>query len=77
MDAAQEIRNHKITRDEGIALVGRYDGEFPARYFGEILRYMDISKDRFWELIDAARSPHLWKQEGGEWKLRHSIVDEA
>ena len=28
-DAAQEIRSGDITRDEGVALVRRYDGEFP------------------------------------------------
>ncbi len=43
-DAAQEIRTGKITREEGVALVRRYDTEFPARYFGETLEYMGISR---------------------------------
>jgi N-acetyl sugar amidotransferase len=73
MDAAQEIRNHKITRDEAVALVKRYDGEFPKKYFQQVLDYMEISEGRFWELINAARSPHLWKQEAGEWQLRHAV----
>jgi len=72
MDAAQEIRNHKITREEGVALVKKYDGEFPQKYFREILEYMDIDEELFWKCINGARSPHLWKQEGGEWKLRHA-----
>ncbi len=76
MDAAQEIRNHKITREEGIALIRRYDGEFPSRYFQETLRYMDISEKKFWELINNARSPHLWEQHEGQWRLRHSIINE-
>lgn len=73
-DAAQEIRNGKITREEGVALVHRYDTEFPAKYFQEILDYMGITEDRFWEVINKARSPHLWKQmENGEWQLRHQV----
>lgn len=28
-DAAQEIRNGKITREEGVSLVRKYDQEFP------------------------------------------------
>ena len=32
-DASQEIRNNHITREEGAALVNRFDGEFPDRYF--------------------------------------------
>ena len=72
-DAAQEIRNHKITREEGLALVKRYDHEFASKYLREILDYMDISEGHFWELINAARSPHLWKNENDEWKLQHAV----
>lgn len=72
-DAAQEIRNHKITREEGVALVKRYDAEFPHKYFTEIIEYMGISEARFWEVINKARSPHLWKFEDGEWELRHAV----
>jgi N-acetyl sugar amidotransferase len=74
-DAAQEIRNGKISREEGVALVRRYDLEFPAKFFREILEYMEISEERFWEVINAARSPHLWRQdERGEWVLRHQVA---
>ncbi len=72
-DAAQEIRNHKITREEGVALVKRYDAEFPARYFPEVLEYLGISKERFWECIDRGRSPHLWQRGPEGWKLRHAV----
>ena len=72
-DAAQEIRTGKITRAEGVALVRRYDTEFPARYFPEMLAYMGISEATFWSVIDKARSPHLWTKENGEWMLRHRV----
>jgi hypothetical protein len=41
-DAAQEIRNEEITREEGVALVRKYDGEFPERFAEEIFRYLSI-----------------------------------
>ena len=72
-DAAQEIRNGKITREEGIALVRKYDGEFPKRYLSEILEYLDLTKDQLVKLIDAGRSPHLWLADGETWKLRSPI----
>ena len=72
-DAAQEIRNHHITRDEGIALVRRYDGEFPKKYFADFLSYIEIDEGRFWATIDAGRSPHLWHKVGNEWRLRHRV----
>lgn len=72
-DAAQEIRNNHLTREEGVALVRRFDGEFPIRYFDDIMRHIELDKDEFMRLCDEFRSPHLWKKEGGEWKLRNSV----
>lgn len=72
-DAAHEIRDGHITREEGVSLVRRYDGEFPKKYFKEFLDYLDITEDHFWEIVDSYRSPHLWDKVGGEWKLKHQI----
>jgi len=73
-DASQEIRNNHILRDEGVALVERFDGEFPDRYFDEIMEYIDMKPERFHELADKFRSPHLWgKDANGIWKLRHTV----
>ena len=69
----QEIRSGIITRDEGISLVKRFDGEFPKKYFNEVLDYMNISKDKFYQIIDDARPNHLWKKVYGKWKLKHPI----
>jgi N-acetyl sugar amidotransferase len=72
-DAALEVRNGHIQREEAVALVKRFDGEFPKKYFNEFLDYMGISETRFWEIIDRYRSPHIWKRENGEWKLRQQV----
>lgn len=74
-DAAQEIRNRHLTRQEGQALVNRFDGEFPDRYFDEIMDYIDMKPEHFHELCDKFRSPHLWaKNEEGKWQLRHNVA---
>jgi 5'(3')-deoxyribonucleotidase len=72
-DTSQEIRNKDITRDEGIRLVKKFDGEKPEIYLKECLEYMQISKDRFENIIDSFRPEHLWKKENGIWKLRQPI----
>lgn len=46
-DAAQEIRSDDITRDEGVALVKRFDGEFPERFAEEIFRYLSLPEKEF------------------------------
>ena len=72
-DAAQEIRNGKITRDEGVGLVKRYDHEFPNKYFKDFLEYIDVSPDKFHETVDKFRPPHLWERAGDQWKLKHAV----
>ena len=72
-DAAQEVRNDKITREEAAYLVEKYDTEFPSKYFKEFLEYIDTTEDDFWKTIDKFRSPHLWKKTGEGWKLRHTV----
>lgn len=73
-DASQEIRNNHILRDEGVALVERFDGEFPDRYFDETMKYIGMKPEHFHELADKFRSPHLWgKDSNGIWKLRHTV----
>lgn len=89
-DAAQEIRSGDIDREEGIALVKRFDHEYPERFIDEMFSYLSLTEKEFPEsskmfeqpimnreyfrlLTDQFRSPHLWYNESGEWKLRHSV----
>lgn len=72
-DASQEIRNKHLTREEGVALVRRFDGEVPERYFQEVMDYLGMTADNFHKLCDEFRSPHLWSKEGGEWRLKHQV----
>ncbi len=72
-DSSQEIRNNHITREEAQALVNKFDGEFPDNYFNEILEYLDITPEEFSKVEDEFRSPHLWKMDGNQWILQHSV----
>jgi N-acetyl sugar amidotransferase len=72
-DASQEIRNNHLTRKEAQALVKKFDGEFPDRYFNEIMDYLSIEPERFHEICNEYRSPHLWKKANKEWSLRHTV----
>jgi hypothetical protein len=72
-DAAHEVRDGHITREEAQALVGRFDGEFPAKYFETFLEYCDITEEQFWEVVDSWRADHVWANVDGEWKLKHKV----
>lgn len=73
-DAAQEVRNEKITREEAIYLVKKYDHEFPEKFFVDFLEYINMTESEFWETVDQFRSPHLWSKINDEWQLNYSVA---
>ena len=74
-DAAQEIRSGEITREEGVALVRKFDGEYPTRFEQEMLRYLSVPSfvpaTREWllSLAERFKSHHIWDGD----KLRHVV----
>jgi hypothetical protein len=76
-DSSQEVRNGKITRNEAINLVKKFDGEFPTKYLKEFCEYIEITEEKFYEIVDSFRSPHLWSKVDKKWKLRHTIAKDG
>lgn len=73
-DAQTDIRRHHITREEGVALTRRYDGEFPKRHFQWFLDYIGITEEHFWDVCDFYRSKsNAWENVGGQWRLKHLV----
>jgi len=72
-DASMEVRSNHISREEAIALVNRYDGEFPKKYFQQFLQYLGLNEERFREITDSIRTPHLWEKKDGKWILKHKV----
>jgi N-acetyl sugar amidotransferase len=91
-DAAQEIRSGEITREEGVALVRRFDGELPERFLDECLAYLSLPATEFPVAHEAFEQPvvdreyflHLADsfrsphlwEHAAGWRLRHSVSDE-
>ncbi|MBI4125575.1 MAG: N-acetyl sugar amidotransferase [Deltaproteobacteria bacterium] len=70
-DVQQDIRRHHITREEGVALVQRYDGEFPQIYYEWFKDYCQIDDGYFWGVCDFYRGmSNIWSKENGKWVLK-------
>ena len=72
-EVSHEIRDKHLSRDEGIKLIKKYEGEFPKKYFNEFLEYLGISEMHFWSVVNSWRPKHLWKKKNSKWILRHPI----
>jgi N-acetyl sugar amidotransferase len=56
-DAAQEIRSGDINREEGVALVKKFDHEYPERFMDEMLKYISVDKAEFPEASRMFENP--------------------
>ncbi|MBI4348175.1 MAG: N-acetyl sugar amidotransferase [Elusimicrobia bacterium] len=61
-DASQEIRSGDITREEGVALVRRFDGEWPERFAQEIFDYLSLGPKEFPVASARFKTPKVTKE---------------
>ena len=62
----EEIRIGRMTRDEGIGIVQRYDGICADGFIDSFCRYIDITVDQFWDRVHEAASPELFTRVKGQ-----------
>lgn len=47
---------------------------FKKEYFQEILNYLSISEEKFWEIVDSFRNPLFWKtNKNNQWEKINTI----
>ena len=72
-DSASEIRHGHITKEEGKALINKFDGEYPEKYEDEFLNYISMKKEEFQELCDKFRPEHIWEKKSNRWVLKKPL----
>lgn len=72
-DASRMIQNRQLTRQEGLELARKYDHEFPALYFKDMIEYLQLTEKEFYDIVDKHRNPEIWKYEKGGWRLRYPL----
>lgn len=73
-DASRMINNGHMSREEGLRLAQKYDGEFPKTHYRDVLEFLSMSSGEFSQIIDLHRNPEIWDMVGNEWRLRHPLV---
>lgn len=80
-DASMEIRHGRMTREEGIEMVKRYDSNEPSslRFYCE---FLGISVQDFYAQLDSQRDLNIWtRDKSKQWEVVDSIqtqpIDEA
>lgn len=58
--ACLDIRNGRITREEGIELVKKYDGKFPKKGMKEFIEFYEITEDEFHRVVNSFTNKDLF-----------------
>lgn len=67
--ACIDIRNNRLTREEGLKLVKEYDGKYPHFSINEFVKYSGMTKDEIDTIIDSFTNSILFEQdENGSFK---------
>lgn len=74
-DASRMIQNGHLSREEGLEKARLYDHEFPHEFFDEVLDYLNLGKDEFFEIVDKHRNPEIWMNAQGEWRLQYPLPE--
>ncbi|SEG17887.1 N-acetyl sugar amidotransferase [Flavobacterium urumqiense] len=70
----EDIRNGKISRDEAIKLVKKYDGNCSPKYIRSFCDYIEITIDQFWEHVDKSVNKDLfYKDSYGKWIPKFNV----
>lgn len=71
-EACWDIREGRLTREEAIKLVKKYDGKCGEEYIEKFCDYIGITKDEFWRVANSFRGD-MWEKKGEEWVLKAAL----
>lgn len=72
-DTSRFIQNNRMTREEALEIVKKYDGEYPERNLSEVIKYLNMTISEFTEIIDKHRNNEIWENKGNFWELKNKI----
>lgn len=76
-DASMEIRHGRMTREEGMEMVRRYDSREPST-LNSYCDFLGITKEEFYQWIDPMRDLKFWqKNREGEWTPSDAVFNHA
>lgn len=67
-DACIDIRSGRLSRDEAIGMVNKYDGEYPEKSIPLFLDYYQMTREEFNDVLDRHANKELFRKENGIWR---------
>ncbi len=71
-----EIRNGRLTRDQGIQKIKEIGLENPVDEITSFCNFTGMSRDEFNAILEKFRNHDIWYQEGNVWKIRNFLIED-
>ena len=73
-EACYDIREGRLTRDEAIGYVEKYDGKCGQQYIKETCEYLSITEKEFWDVVDKYVNRELFEKNAeGMWTPKFRV----
>ena len=73
-DVSTEIRHGRLTRNEGIDLVKKYDHVKPSD-MKIFLQESKMTEQQFYKIIEKFRDKRIWEKKSGNWVTKDSVAN--
>jgi N-acetyl sugar amidotransferase len=71
--ASRWIRSNKITREEGIKLVMKYDHRLDKRAMEDFITFMGYKPRQFWEVVEKFWNQEIFEKVDDVWRLKNPL----
>ena len=71
-----DIREGRFDRESGKWYVNEYDGLCGEQYIEATCKYLSITKEEFWEVVDKYVNRDLFEKVDGKWKPKFTVGED-
>ena len=71
-----DIREGRFDRESGKWYVNEYDGKCGQKYIDRACRYLSITEEEFWEVVDRYVNRDLFEKKDGKWVPRFTVGED-
>lgn len=71
-----DIREGRFSREDGKWYVNEYDGKCGEKYIEDACRYLSVTKEEFWEVVDRYVNRDLFEKKDGKWVPKFTVGED-
>lgn len=71
-----DIREGRFSREDGKWYVNEYDGLCGQKYIDDACRYLSITEEEFWQVVDRYVNTDLFERKDGRWVKKFTVGED-